>query len=210
MTSSHSPIWHDLNLDEVFDALHTSPNGLSQLEAQQRLEQLGTNSLPQSSSPSRWQIIWRQFRSPLIFILGLAAIVSLIIGDVKDAGFIIGVLVINAIIGSIQEWKAEQSSRALQKLLKMQASVMRDGEVWEIDHEQVVVGDVVWLESGNRIPADLRLIRTHNLEIDESLLTGESLGVLKSSDWRGDISTPLADRLNMVYAGSIVIRGLIL
>jgi magnesium-transporting ATPase (P-type) len=149
----------------------------------------------------------RQFRSPLIYLLGLAALVSIFIGDIKDAGFIIAVLAINTLIGSYQEWRAEQNSRALQKLLKIHASVMRDGEICEINAEELVPGDVVWLESGNRIPADLRLIRTHNLEVDESLLTGESLTVLKQAEWRGDPTTPLADRLNMAYAGSIVLRG---
>jgi Ca2+-transporting ATPase len=202
-----SQSWHDLDLETVFAQLQTTPIGLSESEAQLRLEQFGANSLPQPSQLSHWQILWRQFRSPLIYILALAACVSIAIGDVKDAGFIIAVLVINALIGGYQEWRAEQSSRALQQLLKIRAAVIRDGEICEIDAEAVVPGDVVWLESGNRVPADLRLIRTHNLEIDESLLTGESLTVLKHAQWSGEPSTPLADRLNMVYAGSIVIRG---
>ena len=207
MKLPHSPIWHSLNLEEVFEALQTNPNGLSEEEAKRRFKQSGANSLPQTSPPSRWKFLFRQFQSPLIFILAMAAVVSIAIGDVKDAGFIIAVLVINALIGFVQEWKAEQSSRSLQKLLKMRATVMRDGEVWEIDTEKVVPGDLVWLESGNRVPADLRLIRTNNLEIDESLLTGESLSVLKDSHWSTESSTPLADRLNMVYAGSMVVRG---
>jgi magnesium-transporting ATPase (P-type) len=206
----HHPIsqtWHSIDLEAVFDDLHTTPNGLTQSEAKRRFEQVGANSLPRQSPPSRWQILLRQFRSPLIYILGLAAFISVVIGDVKDAGFIIAVLVINAAIGGYQEWRAEQSSRALQQLLKIRASVMRDGEVCEIDAEEIVPGDVVWLESGNRVPADLRLMRTHNLEVDESLLTGESLTVLKNASWLGEPSTPLTDRLNMVYAGSIVVRG---
>ena len=201
------PIWHSLELKEVFETLQTSPNGLTKSEAKQRWEQLGANRLPQPSPPSRGQILWRQFRSPLIFILALAASISVVIGDLKDAGFILAVLVLNALIGYTQEWRAEQSSRALQSLLKMRASVMRDGEVWELDPEEVVLGDIVWLESGNRVPADLRLIRTHNLEVDESLLTGESLSVLKDSRKSVEPSTPLGDRLNMVYGGSLVVRG---
>ncbi len=200
-------LWHSINLDAVFDNLQTTPNGLTKLDAQRRFEQVGANCLPRQSPPSRWQILLRQFRSPLIYILGLAAFVSVVIGDLKDAGFIIAVLVINAVIGGYQEWRAEQSSHALQQLLKIHASVMRDGEVYEVDAEAVVPGDVVWLESGNRVPADLRLMQTHNLEVDESLLTGESLTVLKNANWLGEPSTPLADRLNMVYAGSIVVRG---
>lgn len=172
-----------------------------------RLQQVGANHLPQQSGPSHWQLLLRQFRSPLIYILAIAALVSAAIGDLKDAGFIVAVLILNAVIGGYQEWRAEKSSRALQQLLKIRAAVIRDGEVREIDADDVVPGDVVWLESGNRIPADIRLIHTHNLEVDESLLTGESLTILKHASWLGEDSTPLADRLNMVYAGSIVVRG---
>ena len=199
--------WHSINLEAVFEHLQATPNGLTESEAALRFAQVGANRLPRQARLSRWQILLRQFRSPLIYILGLAACVSVAIGDEKDAGFILAVLVINAVIGGYQEWRAEQSSRALQQLLKVRAAVMRAGEVCEIDAEEVVPGDVVWLESGNRVPADLRLIRTHNLEVDESLLTGESLSVLKHASWMGEPSTPLADRLNMVYAGSIVARG---
>ncbi len=206
----HPPIaqaWHAVDLEVVFKDLQASPSGLTTLDAQQRLEQFGANCLPRQPPPSRWHILLRQFRSPLIYILGLAALLSASIGDLKDAGFILAVLVINAGIGSYQEWRAEQSSRALQQLLKVRAAVVRDGEVCELDAEDIVPGDVVWLESGNRVPADLRLIHAHNLEIDESLLTGESLTVLKQAEQQASPSTPLADRLNMVYAGSLVARG---
>ena len=177
-------------METVFGHLQATPNGLTGSEAKRRFEQVGANRLPRQAPPSLWQILLRQFRSPLIYILGVAACVSVAIGDLKDAGFIVGVLAINAVIGGYQEWRAEQSSRALQRLLKIRAAVMRDGEVCEIDAEEVVPGDVVWLESGNRVPADLRLIGTHNLEVDESLLTGESLTVLKTSQLdRGAVRT---------------------
>ncbi|WP_228015911.1 cation-translocating P-type ATPase [Leptolyngbya ectocarpi] len=207
MQSFRSQPWHARASETVFDILQSSSHGLTQSEAQWRLQQVGANHLPRQSGPSHWQLLLRQFRSPLIYILGIAALVSVAIGDLKDAGFIVAVLILNAAIGGYQEWRAEQSSRALQQLLKIRAAVMRDGEVCEIDADDVVPGDVVWLESGNRIPADIRLIHTHNLEVDESLLTGESLTVLKHSRWIGEESTPLADHLNMVYAGSMVVRG---
>jgi len=125
----------------------------------------------------------------------------------KDAGFIAAVLIINAIIGSYQEWKAEQSSHALRKLLQIRAAVQRDGEVRDISAEEVVPGDIVWLESGNRVPADLRLLTAHGLEIDESLLTGESLPVTKDPAWEGPQDASVGDRANMAFAGSIVTRG---
>jgi magnesium-transporting ATPase (P-type) len=177
------------------------------VEAEARLKSYGPNRLPEQPAPTLWEILLRQFRSPLIYILGVAAVVSLAIGDVKDAGFIAAVLVLNALIGGYQEWRAEKSSRALQKFLKIRASVVRDGEVCELDAEQIVPGDLVWVESGNRVPADLRLASTRSLEVDESLLTGESLAVVKDPAWTGDASTPLADRRNMAYAGSVVARG---
>ncbi|WP_417734824.1 cation-translocating P-type ATPase [Rosistilla oblonga] len=199
--------WHSLDADSASQLLDATQRGLSRAEAEQRLERYGPNHLPQKPPTPLWAIVLRQFRSPLIYILALAAIVSVAMGDVKDAAFIMGVLVLNAIIGSYQEWKAEQSSHALKKLLQIHATVQRDGEVTEIDAEGVVPGDVVWLESGNRIPADIRLISAHGLEADESLLTGESLPVMKDANWEGPEATPIADRLNMTYAGSIVTRG---
>ncbi|ESA33825.1 cation-transporting atpase [Leptolyngbya sp. Heron Island J] len=207
MQPLRSTPWHASSSKTVFNSLQSTPHGLTQLDAQWRLQQVGANHLPQQPGPSYWQLLLRQFRSPLIYILAIAALGSVAIGDLKDAGFIMAVLMLNAVIGGYQEWRAEQSSRALQQLLKIRAAVMRDGEVCEIDADDVVPGDVVWLESGNRIPADIRLIHTHNLEVDESLLTGESLTILKNAGWIGEESIPLADRLNMVYAGSMVVRG---
>lgn len=199
--------WHTMESSKLFELLQATDNGLSQTEAQVRLEKYGPNKLPEQPPPALWQIVLRQFYSPLIYILMLAAVMSIMIGDIKDAGFIAAVLAINALIGSYQEWKAEQSSLALRQLLQIRASVWRDGEVREVTAEKVVPGDVVWLESGNRVPADLRLLTAHGLEVDESLLTGESLPVNKDPEWTGEENAPVGDRLNMAFAGSIVTRG---
>lgn len=201
--------WHTMCVPDVLAALSADENGLTVGEAQARLARCGANRLPQRPPPAWWEILLRQFRSPLIYILGIAAFVSLIVhpDDVTDAMFIAAVLILNAAIGGYQELKAEQSSRALQQLLHIRASVLRDGEVREVDAEDVVPGDLVWLESGNRIPADMRLFLTHGLEVDESLLTGESLPVQKDPTWTGDAAAPMADRGNMAYAASVVVRG---
>ncbi len=199
--------WHVLTVGEIAKQLNATEQGLGEGEAAARLAEYGPNKLPQNPPALLWTIVLRQFRSPLIYILALAAIVSVAIGDTKDAAFIAGVLVLNAIIGASQEWKAEQSSHALRKLLQIRASVQRDGEVREMNAEDVVPGDVVWLESGNRVPADIRLVSAHGLESDESLLTGESLPVFKDPSWLGAESATVGDRLNMAYAGSIVTRG---
>lgn len=199
--------WHSHPIASVFSLLQSDQQGLTQSEAEKRLGDHGPNRMPQQPPPAVWQILLRQFQSPLIYILVAAAVVAIGVGDFKDAGFIAIVLAINAAIGGYQEWRAEQSSRALQKLLHIRAAVVRDGEIREVDAEEIVPGDVVWLESGNRIPADMRLITAHGLEVDESLLTGESLAVLKDCEQQLDASTSMADRTNCVYAASIVVRG---
>lgn len=199
--------WHALDLPSLEQQLDAVPVGLSESEAISRLGKYGPNVLPKALPPTWWQIILRQFHSPLIYILGVAAVVSVAIGEPTDAAFIAAVLGLNALIGGYQEWRAEKSTQALQQLLQIRATIVRDGEVCEIEAENVVPGDTVWLESGNRVPADLRLVSAHGIEIDESLLTGESLAVSKDPTWEGDVPTPIGDRRNMAFAGSIIVRG---
>ncbi|GAB6190549.1 cation-translocating P-type ATPase [Desulfocastanea catecholica] len=208
-TQEPKPIWHALPISELLTLLVTSENGLTGAEVNNRLEYYGRNRFPQKPPAAWWVILLRQFMSPLIYILAIAAIVSAVVHPdaPADALFIVAVLVLNAAIGGYQEAKAEQKSHALLQLLQIKASVLRDGEVREVDADEVVPGDIVWLESGNRIPADMRLLMTHGLEVDESLLTGESLPVTKESLWIGEESTPVADHRNMAYAGSIIIHG---
>ncbi|MEB3322862.1 MAG: HAD-IC family P-type ATPase [Synechococcaceae cyanobacterium] len=210
MEESHEapvPSWHALDLPTVASLVGAGVDGLGENEVRRRFEREGPNRLPRARPPGIGRTLLRQFRGPLIAVLAVAAGVSAAIGDFKDAGFILAVLLINALVGGIQEWRAERHSQALQRLLRVRAVVRRDGEVREIDAEELVPGDLVWLESGNRVPADLRLLHAHNLEVDESLLSGESLAVLKADRWLGQAETPLADRRNMAFAGSTVVRG---
>ena len=199
--------WFTMNRADVLDCLSTVSGGLSDEEAASRLAHVGPNTLPRRKPPGLIEILLRQFRSPLIYLLAIAAAVSLAIGEAKDAAFILGVLLINAIIGTVQEARAERASQALQQLLRIRAAVRRSHRVLDVDAETLVPGDVVYLESGNRVPADIRLIAAHGLEVDESLLTGESLPVAKNPDWSGSPGTPIADRLNMLHAGAMVARG---
>ncbi|MFO1020225.1 MAG: HAD-IC family P-type ATPase [Planctomycetales bacterium] len=206
-TPPNSFPWHATATSQVLDTLETSPDGLTAEEVTRRRNKFGPNLLPEKGATPLWVIFLRQFISPLVYILLVAAAVSLIVGEFKDAGFITAVLLINALIGTWQEFQAEQSSLALKQLLRFHALVERHDEIREIDAEQLVPGDIVWLESGNRVPADLRLLSTQGVEIDESLLTGESLAVAKDAPWTGPEKTDLADQINMAFAGSMVTRG---
>jgi magnesium-transporting ATPase (P-type) len=199
--------WHTVGLEAVYSRLAGDSSGLSSEEAAARRAEYGPNRLPQKEPTPAWLIFLRQFRSPLIYILAVAAIISIAVGETTDAGFIALVLVVNAIIGGTQEFQAERSSRALQQLLRTRGTVIRDGETVDIDGEDIVPGDVVLLESGDRVPADIRLTSGTNLEVDESALTGESASVLKDPDWRGEENAPLGDRRNMAFAGTTVTRG---
>ncbi len=197
-----------MSADTVARACRTDEHrGLTSSEAAARLRVDGPNVLPRRPPTAWWRVLLRQLASPVIFILMLAAALSLAIGHVTDAGFIGLVLVLNTLIGGTQELRAERSAQSLQKLLRFTTVVLRDGEAMEIDAERVVPGDVLWLESGARVPADARLLGAMGLRIDESLLTGESLPVEKDPGWLGDTSTPLADQHNMLFAGSTIQQG---
>lgn len=198
--------WHSFDIKEVFNKLHSDQEGLSSEEAEKRLQSYGENKLPEGKKETIWGIILNQLISPLIFILIAAAIASIAIGEGKDAIFIFLVILINSTLGAYQEYKAEKSASSLQKLLKIKARVRRDGKDQEIASEDVVVGDIVMLESGLKVPADLRLFEASGLKIDESFLTGESMAVQKHSGvLREDLGVP--ERNNMTFAGSTVMSG---
>ena len=198
---------HALVAETVVDKLKTTTQGISSTEAASRLLRFGPNSLPRVRPPAMAVIFLRQFASPLIYVLVAAALFSLVIQEWSDAVFISGVLLINAIIGTFQEFSAQRAATALQQLVMTQCRVLRDGDTFEINAEHLVPGDILLLEPGDKIPADVRLLSSHDLEIDESLLTGESVAVLKNSDPVLDVDTFLGDRENMAFAGTMVNRG---
>ncbi|MBK8207241.1 MAG: HAD-IC family P-type ATPase [Planctomycetes bacterium] len=207
MSASPQPQWHALPTHDVLLALEAEAGGLTTAQAATRIAAHGPNELPQKAPPPFWWVFLRQFNSPLIFILLAAAVVAMLLQEFTDAGFIFGVLMLNALIGSFQEWKAEKANRALQQLIVTVAVVVRDGDSREVPARELVPGDIVMVESGNRVPADVRLLGAHGLEVDESLLTGESLAVAKDPAWSPVRDAPLGDRRNMVFAGSVVARG---
>ena len=198
---------YSLSIEDVLELLQSSLHGVSQNETVIRLERYGRNTLPKAKLPGLGAVFLSQFKSPLIYVLLAAAVLSVAIKEWSDAGFIFAVLIINAIIGSIQEYSAQRTAVALQALVSTRCRVLRSGESYEIDAEELVPGDVVLLESGDRVPADLRLLLSHDLEVDESLLTGESLPVLKDSSVVLAEDTVLGDRVNMLYTGTLLSRG---
>jgi P-type Ca2+ transporter type 2C len=200
------PVWHHLAVGEVEELLGTGGHGLTQQEAAARLQRHGLNALDEEAPASGWLVLLRQFRSPLIYILVLALTVTLVLGEHLDASVIAVVLVVNAAIGSTQERKAEGAVRALMQLVVPRARAVRDGRDQEIDSRDLVPGDVVLLESGVRIPADLRLVSTTGLRVDESLLTGESMPMTKTTTPVAS-GAVLSDRTCMAYTGATVTAG---
>jgi magnesium-transporting ATPase (P-type) len=198
---------HALSADKTLAALGSSRRGLGLAEVEERRARFGANELPVAGGPGLADIVLRQFLSPIIYILLVAAVVSALLGEWTDAAFIAAVLLLNAAIGTAQEYGAERSAAALRSLVVSVVQVVRGGEEYEVASAQIVPGDLVRLESGNLVPADLRLLSASSLQLDESLLTGESLAVTKDARAVTSASTPLGDRVNMAFAGTIVARG---
>jgi Ca2+-transporting ATPase len=186
--------------------------GLTAAEAKKRLAQYGPNALPEPRAPSVFTVFIHQFLSPLIYILLAAVLVSLALGDFRDAAFIGAVLLINGTIGTVQEYSASQAAAALRKLEQPHATVIRDGVAADIDARDVVPGDLVLIEAGMRVPADLELVESADLQCDESLLTGESHPVKKAARLPAAVAPPTqaqaqTSRENIVLAGATVTRG---
>lgn len=191
--------------ENIYSKYNTHEHGLSDAEAQKRLEENGKNIFPVGKQKSVLLILLNQFKSAIIIILFVAIILSLIIGEYANLIFIGGVIVINTIIGFIQEYNAERSAQRLKKHIKIMTKVLRNGQTKIIDSEELVIGDIVYLETGSKVPADIRLIDITNLKVDESILTGESEGAIKSLE--NDPSSHSMFEQNMVYAGTVILSG---
>lgn len=201
------PRCHTLSAADALERLRSSRLGLSVDEARRRQERYGPNQLPERKPPSLLLIFLRQFKDPLIYILLIAAVISLLTGYINNFSFISAVLLFNAGIGTFQERKAETSAQALQHVVSITAQVSRGGDTQSVDAAELVPGDVVAVEAGAAVPADLRLLDARDLRVDESLLTGESEPVEKWADAVVDADSPVGDRRNMAHAGSSVLRG---
>jgi magnesium-transporting ATPase (P-type) len=198
--------WHTLACGEVYQALSSSEQGLNAQEAEQRLQHYGTNKLTAAVGRGPIKRFFSQFHNLLIYILLIAAAVTAVIEHWIDSGVIVGVVLINAIIGFIQEGKAEKALDAIRNMLTHQAMVRRNQKNVLLPAEQLVPGDIVTIESGDKVPADLRLVSVKNLRIDESMLTGESLPVEKNTR-AIDEHAALGDRFCLAYSGTLVTYG---
>lgn len=199
-------MYYQKNIEEIIKEFETSEEGLSKKEANERLLKYGKNILTSKKKESILKMFLKEFTSPMILILLFTVVVSFIIGEVLDACVILFIILIDAVIGTYQEYKAKKSAEALNQMLKSKAKVLRDNKEMEIDAEELVVGDIILVDSGTKLTSDARIIECSNIQIDESVLTGESTSVMKRMETIEE-KTILAEQNNMLFAGTLVLTG---
>ncbi len=205
-TSVETAPWHSLSVEEVLEKLGSSLRGLSEEEAERRLQAYGPNIL-EAKRKHPALIFARQFTNALILILVAASVISGFLGEILDAALILAVVFVMGVMGFVQEYRAERALQELRKLASPTAKVVRGGVTKVVEASRLVPGDIVLIEEGDRVPADLRLVLSDNLEVDESSLTGESTPVQKDHEQVLPPETPLGDRVNMAFMGTTVVRG---
>ncbi len=198
--------WHALSIENVFGILKSGRPGLSSTEAKNRLSAYGLNELPEKKKISPIGILLSQFKNYLVLILIGAAVISSFTGETTNAYVILGIILFISVLGFVQEYKAERAMEALKKMVSPESRVVRDGTIRKIPVRELVPGDIILIEAGDRIPADARLVEAINLETVESSLTGESHPVSKSAEALHE-NIPVAERKNMVFMGTIATRG---
>ena len=199
--------WHTKTISEVLDAFQSREHGLTKEEAAERLKEHGFNKLPEGKVDGFPIIFLRQFQSPLIYILLAASMVVFAMGETIDGSIILAVLFFNAVVGAIQEGKAQNTLRALKKFVETRATVLRERKELIISDSEVVPGDIIILQEGEKVPADARIITATNLKIDEAALTGESEPVHKIADTLERDSLPTAEQKNMIFKGTHILAG---
>jgi len=199
--------WYSKNIEDVYDSLNVEGTGLSNKEAKKRLEKYGKNTLPKQKKDSVFKIFFSEFKDPIVLLLIVAIIASFMVGETVDAIAIAFIVLVDVLMGTYQENKANNIADALSKLVTVKSKVLRDGEVVSIDSEDLVVGDIILLESGDKISADLRIVEAHNFMIDESILTGESVQVSKNANLINGDNLIISDQSNMAFSGTTVVTG---
>lgn len=206
-TDAAQPVWHRMTAAETLAALDTSSDGLSADQAERRLAEYGPNQLEDRGGKSPWRIVWEQISAVMVLILIGAALLSLVLGKFLEAGAIGAIVILFTVLGFVQEYRAEQAIAALRRMTVPVIRVMRDGTQRELASVDLVPGDVVLLEAGSVVPADLRLIEVANLRVQEAALTGESEAVDKQTEPGDRDDVPLGDRRSMAYSGTQVSYG---
>ena len=199
--------WHQLKIDDIFKQTDSGEAGLSASEAKHRLDKVGPNELKEGKKKSIGGMLLTQFKDVMILILLAAAIISGIIGDVTDTVVILIIVVLNAVIGFFQEYRAEKAMEALKQMSIVQSQAIRDKNITTLPATELVPGDIVVLEAGNAVPADVRIIESNNLKIEEAALTGESVAVDKISDVIEENDLPIGDMKNLAFKGTFVANG---
>ncbi|HKY54281.1 MAG TPA: cation-translocating P-type ATPase [Anaerolineales bacterium] len=199
--------WHTLTAEEVLDHLKVEDSGLTSEEAKKRLEHYGPNQLTEAPRPTFLQMLWEQLNNFVVILLIVASVISALLGDYVEAAAIMAIVVLNAVLGIVQERRAEEALAALKKLAAPDAQVIRDRRRQSIPAYELVPGDIVFLEAGNFVPADIRLLEAVNLRVEEASLTGESLPVQKNAATVLDKHLPLGDRKNTAFMGTLVSYG---
>ena len=199
--------WHTQSVEHALKKMESTVQGLTSAQASVRLIQYGTNELEEKEKKPGWYLFLNQFKDFMILVLIIAAIIAGLAGDLTDTIIILFIVLLNAIVGFIQEYNAEKAMDALKKMATLHAEVIRDGKLINITSSLLVPGDVVLLEAGNTVPADLRIIESHSLRVDESALTGESIAVDKYIQELHEENLPLGDRINLAYKGTIITLG---
>jgi len=199
--------WHNLTTDEVYDATESSPLGLTSKNAEEKLTLVGPNELQEGRKKSAASILLAQFKDVMILVLLAAAIISGIVGDLKDTIVILIIVVLNAVVGFIQEYRAEKAMQALKQMAAMQAKTLRDGKLTWLSASSLVPGDIVLLEAGDSIPADIRISESVNLKVEEAALTGESEAVEKISEVLETEKLSPGDKKNIAFKGTYVTYG---
>ncbi len=205
-TTSADISWHSQEIKEIFEKLNSGKEGLSSEEVVKRLEEYGPNKLPEKAKTPGWKRFLKQFDNILIYVLMASAIVTALMGEWIDTCIILAVIIINAVIGFVQEGKAEKALEGIKEMLSLKADVIRDGEKHEIEADKLVPGDVVMLSAGDKIPADMRILESKNFKIEESPLTGESVAVEKHPDPVAE-DVELGSRTSMAYSGTVATYG---
>ena len=199
-------IWHNLSAEKIFEILETNEQGLNEQEIKKRQKKYGLNKLPEKKPVSSFKIFLSQFKSPLIYILLIAAGISFLLKENIDALIILAAVIINTLIGFFQENKAEESLRKLKQMVEHHSRVIRQNKEHFIKSSELVPGDIIILEAGDIVSADARIIKTHQFQVNEAILTGESLPSFKKEGGLRE-DTSLAERENMVYFGTTVAGG---